>query len=277
MKRVCLAGALVVLVACGAGVGEPAPDDARRERDRPRDRPRDLPRDQPGADAQAMHGRGVLQVQPHAPLRAPSERGPGRVPLRVAGETRGLLYLPSRRARPPGLLLLLHGARGGAEMIIARFEPAAERLGLILVAPDSGGRTWDVIMGPGFGPDVAAIDEELGAVFDEHEVDRERIAIGGFSDGGTYALSLGVGNGQLFRAIIAYSPGYTAATRLAGRPRVFISHGTSDSILPIDQTSRRIVPFLRKLGLDVRYVEFDGDHEVPEDIRAAGLALIAPR
>ena len=273
MRRVSLAGALVVVVACGAGVGEPAPDEARRERDRPRaDEPQ-----RPAAGAQALHGRGVLLVQPHEPVRAPSVRGPGRFPLRGGGETRGLLYLPARRARPPGLLLLLHGARGGAVRIIERFEPAAERLGLILVAPDSGGRTWDVILGPGFGPDVAAIDEALGAVFDEHEVDRERIAIGGFSDGGTYALSLGVGNGQLFRAIIAYSPGYTAATRLAGRPRVFISHGTSDSVLPIDQTSRRIAPFLRKLGLDVRYVEFDGDHEVPEDIRAAGLALIAPR
>ncbi len=271
MKRVCLAGAgaLVVLVGCGAGVGEPAPDEASRKPSREPDRP--------GPDAQALHGRGVLMVMPHAPVRAASERGPGRVTLRVAGETRGLLYLPARRARPPGLLLLLHGARGGAEHIIERFEPAAERLGLILVAPESRGRTWDVIEGIAFGPDVAAIDEDLGAVFDEHEVDRERIAVGGFSDGGTYALSLGVGNGQLFRAIIAYSPGYIAAKRLAGRPRVFISHGRSDSVLPIDQTSRRIVPRLRGLGLDVRYVEFDGDHEVPEDIRAAGLALIAPR
>ncbi len=267
MKRVGLAGAgaLVVLVACGAGVGEPAPDEASRERDRP------------GPDAQALHGRGVLLVRPHVPVHAASERGPGRVPLRVGGETRGLLYLPARRARPPGLLLLLHGAGGGAERIIARFEPEAERLGLILVAPESRGRTWDVIEGMAFGPDVAAIDEDLGAVFDEHEVDRERVAVGGFSDGGTYALSLGVGNGQLFRAIIAFSPGYTAATRLSGRPRVFISHGRSDSVLPIDRTSRRIVPLLRGLGLDVRYVEFDGDHEVPEDIRAASLALIAPR
>jgi predicted esterase len=273
MKRSLAAGALVALAACGAGVGEPAPDEARRERDQPRADERE----RPGADAQAMHERGVLRVKPHAPVRAAPEPGPGRVPLRVGGETRGLLYLPARRARPPGLLLLLHGARGGAERIIARFEPAAERLGLILVAPDSGGRTWDVILGPGFGPDVAVIDEALGAVFDEHEVDRERIAVGGFSDGGTYALSLGVGNGQLFGAIIAFSPGYTAATRLAGRPRVFISHGRADSVLPIDQTSRRIVPFLRRLGLDVRYVEFDGDHEVPEDIRTAGLALIAPR
>ncbi|HKE20081.1 MAG TPA: hypothetical protein VKB80_34640 [Kofleriaceae bacterium] len=267
MKRVGLAGAgaLVVLVACGAGVGEPAPDEASRERDRP------------DPEAQAMHGSGVLLVRPHAPVRAASERGPGRVPLRVRGETRGLLYLPARRAHPPGLLLLLHGARGGAERIIERFEPAAERLGLLLVAPESRGRTWDVIEGKAFGPDVAAIDEDLGAVFDEREIDLGRLAVGGFSDGGTYALSLGVGNGQLFRAIIAFSPGYAVATRLAGRPRVFISHGTSDSVLPIDQTSRRIVPFLRGLGLDVRYVEFDGDHEVPEDIRSAGLALIPPR
>jgi phospholipase/carboxylesterase len=255
----------LVLAACSAGAaGDPPAGDT--------------PRDQRGTDAQALHGRGILLVRPHSPVRPARERGPGRVPLVVGGETRGLLYLPAPRAgRPPGLLLLLHGARGGAEWIIPRFEPAAEQLGLIVVAPESRGRTWDVIEGKAFGPDVAAIDEALEVVFEQHAVDGERVAVAGFSDGATYALSLGVGNGQLFRAIIAFSPGYTAATRVAGRPRVFISHGTSDSVLPIDQTSRRIVPLLERLGLEVRYVEFPGDHEMPEEIRAAGLALVAPR
>ena len=47
---------------------------------------------------------------------------------------------------------------------------------------------------------------------------------------------------------------------------MFISHGTEDEILPIDQTSRRLVPKLREAGYFVQYEEFDGPHRVPDDI-----------
>jgi phospholipase/carboxylesterase len=41
---------------------------------------------------------------------------------------------------------------------------------------------------------------------------------------------------------------------------VFISHGTEDHALPIDQTSLRIVPELERNGFQVRYREFSGGH-----------------
>jgi phospholipase/carboxylesterase len=256
MKGLSLAAALA-LTACGAG-------------------------DPPGAeqkgaamDARALHQRGILTARPHPPSRPTQARG--RQVLLVGAEARGLLFVPAPRAAPPGVLLLLHGARGRAERIIARFEPAAEKLGLLLVAPESSGLTWDLIEGKAFGADVTAIDEALAAVFDRHAVDGERVAVGGFSDGASYALSLGLGNGQLFRAIIAYSPGFASSARVAGRPRVFMSHGRRDSVLPIEKTSHRIAPMLERLGLDVRFVEFPGEHEIPDHILDAGLSLVAPR
>ena len=49
-------------------------------------------------------------------------------------------------------------------------------------------------------------------------------------------------------------------------PDIFIAHGIQDPVLPIDQTSRRIVPQLRRAGYDVTYVEFEGVHHVePEN------------
>ena len=65
---------------------------------------------------------------------------------------------------------------------------------------------------------------------------------------------------------MAFSPGFSAARRPQGRPRIFISHGRSDTILPIDVTSRRIVPALEDAGYAVTYKEFDGPHGVPENI-----------
>jgi len=125
--------------------------------------------------------------------------------------------------------------------------------------------TWDAIRGP-FGPDVEFITRALDQTFTRCAVDSRKIAVGGFSDGATYGLSLGIDNGSLFTHVMAFSPGFSAARRPQGRPRIFISHGRSDNILPIDATSRRIVPALENAGYAVTYKEFDGPHAVPENI-----------
>jgi len=138
---------------------------------------------------------------------------------------------------------------------------------MIVVGAASREASWDMIYG-GYGPDVAVIDRALEKVFARYAVDPERVAIEGFSDGASYAASLGLTNGDLFKHLIAFSPGYSKPVKLRGRPRVYITHGTEDPVLPIRRTSRRIVPELRKLGYDVRYVEFEGGH-VPGATEAA--------
>jgi predicted esterase len=109
-------------------------------------------------------------------------------------------------------------------------------------------------------------------------VDTTRLAIGGFSDGATYALSLGITNGDLFTHVIAFSPGFMVPATQRGEPHVFVSHGTKDQILSIDVCSRRIVRRLRDAGYDVLYREFDGGHTVPAAIaREAFTRLTAAR
>jgi phospholipase/carboxylesterase len=92
------------------------------------------------------------------------------------------------------------------------------------------------------------------------------VALGGFSDGASYALSLGLTNGDLFDSLIAFSPGFMAPANRRNAPRCFISHGTEDQALPIDRTSRRIVPELERNGYEVRYREFAGGHSIPAEI-----------
>jgi predicted esterase len=86
-----------------------------------------------------------------------------------------------------------------------------------------------------------------------YAIDPARVAIGGFSDGASYALSLGLTNGDLFSHVLAFSPGFMAPAGQEGSPRIFVSHGTRDAVLPIDRCSRRIVPTLRRAGYDVAY------------------------
>ena len=99
-----------------------------------------------------------------------------------------------------------------------------------------------------------------------------RIALGGFSDGASYALSLGIGNGDLFSHLVAYSPGfYVVPDPVVGTPPVFISHGTFDAVLSFANTRDRIVPTLRDSGHDVTFYEFEGGPEVIAPASTAAL------
>ncbi|HYN98923.1 MAG TPA: phospholipase, partial [Actinomycetota bacterium] len=192
--------------------------------------------------------------------------GPGLHQLGLETGRDGLLYVPAgyRPDRPAPLVVMLHGASGDARGGIDPFLALADEAGLLLLAPDSRRATWDVILGD-FGPDVQFIDRALRHVFERYLVDPDHIAIEGFSDGASYALSLGLTNGDLFDSIIAFSPGFLAPGDLTGSPEVFISHGVNDEVLPISRTSRRIVPSLER-RYDLQYEEFDGPHVVPADM-----------
>jgi phospholipase/carboxylesterase len=148
-----------------------------------------------------------------------------------------------RAERPAPLVLLLHGAGEDARDGLAQLRGQADEAGLVLLACSSRGPTWDSILSRGrYGPDIAAIDRALDHAFSRCTVDPTRVGVGGYSDGASYALSLGIANGDLFSHVLAFSPGFLAPTGRRGAPRTFVSHGTRDGWLPIDSCSRRIVP-----------------------------------
>jgi phospholipase/carboxylesterase len=213
---------------------------------------------------------GRLRARPGRPTAAPPHPlAPGEQRLAIAPGRDGLLYVPrdAPADAPLPLVVLLHGAGGSAKGITTRtgaFE-LADRLKMVVLATDSRGGTWDVIDG-GFGPDVAFLDRALADLFARVAIDPTHVAVAGFSDGASYALSLGLINGDLFTHVIAFSPGFLVADHRDGRPAIFISHGTQDAILPIATTSRRLVPALRNGGYAVQFHEFDGPHTVPAPV-----------
>ena len=66
-----------------------------------------------------------------------------------------------------------------------------------------------------------------------------------------------------------------APARSEGRPRIFVSHGVQDRVLPIEQCSRRLVPQLEAGGYEVDYGEFQGGHIVPEELARHALQAFA--
>jgi phospholipase/carboxylesterase len=200
------------------------------------------------------------------PAQPASQLPPGRHPLGLGTTRDGVLYVPTkyRPDTPAPVALMLHGAGNSAAGVAFAYR-IADEFGTIVVAPDSRDRTWDAVQS-GFGPDVTFIDAALGYTFAHCAADPRRLSVGGFSDGASYALSLGLANGDLFTHVLAFSPGFISSAPPHGRPRLFISHGTRDRILPIASTSRVIVPQLEAAGYTVRYREFDGPHTVPDAV-----------
>jgi phospholipase/carboxylesterase len=210
---------------------------------------------------------GRLDSRPHD-VRTAAPPGPGVTRLDLGAGAEALLAVPSGDPVPRPLLVFLHGAGGSAADALDAVGDLATARGALVLAPTSTAATWDLIAG-GLGRDVAVLDTALDAVFAACAV--SRVALGGFSDGASYALSLGVANGDLAGAVLAFSPGFVAAPGRFGRPHFWIGHGTDDRVLPIDRCGRRVAAQLREDGYDVAWTEFDGGHVVTPGLVTGAL------
>jgi predicted esterase len=195
---------------------------------------------------------------------------PGEHVLRLANGQ------PARmRVTPPGprrraLVVVLHGAGQTPADALEAFRGGWQEPGLVLIAPASKGRTWSILGSPQ-DLDLESVNFALAEAYERCRIDRRRLAVGGFSDGATYALTLGVSNGDLFPAVMALSPGGVVAGEHVGIPRIFVSHGTLDSVLPIEVAGDAVVQRLRTAGYPVTYRRFRGGHEVSDATSAAAI------
>jgi predicted esterase len=217
-------------------------------------------------------GRGRLTFRPPSGIVATSgQTGAFRLTGLAGAEPAAVYVPPVAEGESLRLVVMLHGAGGVPESALNVLREEADRGGLVLLAPKSRAATWDVIAG-GYGPDVRQLDRLLVDVAAAYPI--RAYTVGGFSDGASYALSLGRANGDVFDSVIAFSPGFDAAEVQVGRPRVFISHGTEDRVLPIDRCSRQIVQTLEASGYEVSYHEFEGGHVVPAALRREAVAWL---
>jgi len=199
----------------------------------------------------------------------------GLHPLGLAKTRDGVIYVPESHdsTRPGPLVLMLHGAGSAAHDAIQPFRRHADIHGFVLVAPDARTGGWDLLDG-GFGADVDFIDHALARAFQLCAIDPQRVAIEGFSDGASYALSLGLRNAELFTHVIAFSPGFMTLPSGSPSQKVFVAHGSSDLVLPAVRCSHRIVARLERDGYRVTYREFPGGHQVPAEIASEAVTWL---
>jgi phospholipase/carboxylesterase len=194
----------------------------------------------------------------------------GVLPLDLGRMRDGYLYVPAsyRPTVPNALILMLHGSGGHAHHGVELLQQLADETGSILVAPTSKFYTWaEMPQGPAL--DGRTVNHALEYVFANYAIDPARISAAGFSDGASYAMTLGLANGDLFQHVIAFSPRFAMEPGVhesRNNPHLFISHGMRDEVMPISTCSQRIVAPLEQAGIDVEYAEFEAGHRIPPAI-----------
>lgn len=213
------------------------------------------------------------------PAAAPQDGIPyGSTRLGLSDDGRdGTLYVPKtyQHGSPAPLLIMLHGFAGWGDEMRSIFA-LAEEFGVIVIAPESREVTWGKEI-PGFDADVRYIGAAYRKVAAFFDLDPDRVALAGRSDGAGYALSMGLAYGDIFNHLLIFAGGSMLPYRKKGKPKVFIAHGTLDKTMPIDVTARKFVAELKADGYEVTYREYDGGHGTPQPVVREGFVWFVGR
>jgi len=207
-----------------------------------------------------------------AVFAAPASPATARTPAIVQHvSTNAFAYVPATITGPAPLIVVLHGAGGDARYFLDQFKHDADQRGAILLSVQSSGRTWAQRRPTDDEADVANIKAAIAQLTAKAPIDRSRTTVLGFSDGASYALSIGMAYPGLFRTIVAFSPGYAfAPSDIDTEQRIFIAHSRRDPILPA-ANARDMIEGLEGAGYSPVVHWFNGGHEIDPQLKNAAL------
>jgi phospholipase/carboxylesterase len=192
---------------------------------------------------------------------------------------------------PAGGLVLLHG-RGADEHdlfpVLDGLDPDRRLVGATVrgrLSLPPGGAHWYALGGIGtpeattFRGSFDALSEWLDQFVAEHGLGYDRLVLGGFSQGGAMAYSLGLGAERprpaaltVFSSFIPKVPGFELDLS-PSLPPVAIGHGTLDNVIGVEW-GRRARELLEGAGAEVLYRETPMFHQIdPELVRDVSVWL----
>jgi predicted peptidase len=163
-------------------------------------------------------------------------------------------YSPST---PAPLILALHFGIGdrdstgvGADLVKGLIGPAFAGLGAIILAPDSVRGNWTT------SENEKAVSALLDMVMAHYAIDKKRVAVTGYSMGGTGSWHLAEKFPERFSAAIPIAsrpPASAAGWRLP----VLAIHSRDDQVVPFDPAAARIAE-LQKAGVNAKLIALTG-------------------
>jgi predicted peptidase len=158
---------------------------------------------------------------------------------------------------PAPLILALHYGIGnrdstgvGSDLVKGIIGPALEGLGAIIVAPDSVRGNWST------SENEKAVNALLDMVMAHYAIDRKRVAVTGYSMGGTGSWYLAEKFPERFSAVlpIASRP---PASAVGWRLPVLAIHSRDDQVVAFDPAAARIAE-LQKAGMNAKLIALTG-------------------
>ena len=217
-----------------------------------------------------MLGRLKFRITP--PTKEPL--APGIHHLGQSDERDTSLVVPEglEPGKPVPLFVMFHGASGGSEKVKPFVIDYAHKHKFLLLFPQSTFETWDLTIG-GHGPDLERLELALAFIASHFAIDPEHFALAGFSDGGSYALSTGLTNGDFITHIIVFSGGFMNVYVKSGKPRIFITHSPEDEQLNIRKSALKHYNDLKKEGYDAVFEVFSGKHVIHPPVVEKAMAF----
>ena len=190
-------------------------------------------------------------------------------------------------AGPFPTIVALHGWGASAHDLIG-LAPFFQRGSALVLCPEGpvsfeigpglAGHGWFPLAGAG-PPDRRAFQRGadllrrfLDDTLARYPVDRRKIVLLGFSQGGVMAYDLALREPARFAGVVALSSWLPAPLVPPKQPEhegfpVFVVHGTQDPMIPVER-ARESREALLRLGVGLTYREFEMGHEIrPEALR----------
>ncbi len=170
------------------------------------------------------------------------------------------------------LVTVLHGAGRQDEALVKTFRDEAEARQAFFLIPRSEGPTWDLIASEG-RPDLDFLEYAYDLIYRRFPIDPLRQVLMGYSDGASYALSVGLCNSTMFSALIGWALGFVVldpptAEQFAKsipepRPRIYLEHGTHDQLFDFHGVAIPNRDRLQQAGFDVTFSIDEGGRHWP--------------
>ncbi|MCP3985675.1 MAG: hypothetical protein GY723_14895 [bacterium] len=211
------------------------------------------------------------------------------------GPHRAVLLTPDEidDAKTYPLITLLHGAGRQDELLLKGCKGEPERRQAFFLIPRSLQMTWDLIAfgipggaaeglaggppspdHPGSDPsdsdrpDLDFLEFAYDLIWRRFPIDPERQALLGYSDGASYALSVGLSNPDIFSAVMVWAAGFLAIDQNAipedaGKPPIYLEYGTHDELFDFEQVAKPMRRNLEQLGYQVSFHADQGGRHWP--------------
>ena len=192
-----------------------------------------------------------------------------------------ILKTPKTKTENPPAFILMHGIGGNEKMLsYLSSQLPDDFLVFLLCAPyplNTDSYSWfrvnfsdgiPVINFEDFEESRKKVIQFIEYISTQYEFGKQQIYLGGFSQGGEMAYSVGLTRPDLLKGIVVFSSriapeiqSITAADETLRRLKIFIYHGANDPIIPV-KLAQESVNYLQKTGLQPVYKETGDKHRI---------------